>query len=70
MIKSLLESKFEKISRQKLKCTVYSPDRQKFGEDDGDALKQYNIRQLIKLIFHFFSLFFYLLNVSSLTCAF
>ena len=69
MIKSILESIFEKISSQKLKCTVYSPDWQKFGEDVGDALKQYNISQLIKLLFLFFSIFFNLLNVSSLTCA-
>ena len=54
MIKSILESVFEKISSQKLKCTVYSQDWQKFGEDVGDALKQYNISQLIKLLFLFF----------------
>ena len=69
MIKSILESIFEKISSQKLKFTVYSPDWQKFGKDVGDALNQYNISQLIKLLFLFFSLFFNLLNVSTLTCA-
>ena len=56
MIKSILENIFEKICSQKLKCTVYSSDWQKFGEDVGDALKQYNISQLIKLLFLFFSL--------------
>ena len=38
MIKSLLESIFEKISKQKIKCTVHSLNRQKFGETASDAL--------------------------------
>lgn len=38
MIESLLESIFEKVSRQKIKCTVHSLNRQKFGETASDAL--------------------------------
>ena len=39
MIESLLESVFEKVSRQKVKCTIHSPNRQNFGEATGDSLK-------------------------------
>ena len=39
MIESMLESIFEKVSRQKVKCTIHSPNRQKFGEAASDALK-------------------------------
>ena len=42
MIESLLESVFEKVSRQKIKCTVHSPNRQKFGEAASDALILYH----------------------------
>ena len=37
-IESLLESVFEKVSRQKEKCTVYSLNMQKFEEAAGNAL--------------------------------
>ena len=37
MIKSLLKSVFEKVSRQKVKCTVHSLNRQKFGEVAKDT---------------------------------
>ena len=40
-IESLLESVFEKVSSQKLKYTVHSPNKQKFGEAAGDALTEY-----------------------------
>ena len=39
MIESLLESVFEKVSRQKVKCIVHSPNMQKFEEAVGDALE-------------------------------
>ena len=38
-IKNLLESIFEKVGRLKLNVTVHSPNRQKFGETTGDALR-------------------------------
>ena len=37
-IESLLESVLEKVSRQKVKCTVHYPNMQKFGEAVEDAL--------------------------------
>ena len=37
-IESLLESVFEKVTRQNVKCTVHSPNMPKFGQATGDAL--------------------------------
>ena len=41
MIENLLENVFEKVSRQKVKYTVHSPNRQKFGEAVRDALNKH-----------------------------
>ena len=38
LIENLLESVFEKVSRQQVKWTVHSPNRQKFEEAASDAL--------------------------------
>ena len=58
MIESLLESVFEKVNRQKVKCTVHSPNRQKFGEIAGDA--EYKISLVFFLSFFIFVFVFFL----------
>ena len=45
MIESMLESIFEKVSRQKVKCTVHSPNSQKFGKTAGDTLRFGNLKK-------------------------
>ena len=43
MIESLLESVFEKVNRQKVKRTVHYPNKQKFEEAAGDALRSFDL---------------------------
>ena len=43
MIESLLESVCEKVSRQKVKWIVHSPNRQKFEETAGDARFKFSV---------------------------